>query len=93
MEWLFAGIFALFMMIWTIAFLARKLLRFRPLVASLQEQLERLAIAREQAPELDKLASALEDDPAFHMARRLELQRKARKQRREQGRRLRSRVF
>ena len=46
MEWLFAGIFALFMMIWTIAFLARKLLRFRPLVASLQEQLERLAIAR-----------------------------------------------
>jgi hypothetical protein len=93
MEWLFAGIFALVMLIWSIAFLFRKLLRLRPLVAPFQQQLELLAKASEQAPELAKLASAIEDDPAWHVARRLDLQRKVRKQRRERGRRLRFRVF
>jgi hypothetical protein len=93
MEWLFAGTFALVMFIWAVAFLVRKLLRLRPLVAPFQQQLELLAKASEQAPELVKLASAIEDDPAWHVARRLELQRKRRKQRREQGRRLRARVL
>jgi hypothetical protein len=93
MEWLFAGIFALLVFIWSIAFLVRKLLRLRPLVAPFQQQIKLLAEASQQAPELAKLASALEDEPAVHVARRLELQRKARRQRRERSRRLRSRVF
>ena len=93
MEWLFAGTFALVMFVWSVAYLVRKLLRLRPLVAPFQQQVELLARASEQAPEIAKLASAIEDDPAWHVARRLELQRKVRKQRRERGRRLRSRVF
>jgi hypothetical protein len=93
MEWLFAGLFALLMFIWSVAFLVTKLLRLRPLVAPFQQQLELLEQARNQAPEIVKLASALSDDPVLHVARRLELKRKTRKQRREQGRRLRSRVF
>jgi hypothetical protein len=93
MEWLFAGTFALVMFAWSVAFLVRKLLRLRPLVAPFQQQLELLAKASQQAPEISKPASAIEDDPAWHVARRLELQRKVRKQRRERGRRLRSRVL
>jgi hypothetical protein len=93
MEWLFAGLFALFMFIWSIAFLVRKLVRLRPLVAPFQQQLELLAKAGERVPELAKLVSALDDDPAVHISRRLELQRQARKQRRERSRRLSSRVF
>lgn len=93
MEWLFAGLFALLMFIWSIIFLIRKLLRLKPLIAPFQQQLELLAKAREQAPELAKLASALGDDPAIHLSRRMELQRKARRQRRERGRRLSFRVF
>lgn len=93
MEWLFAGTFALVMFVWSVAYLVRKLLRLRPLVAPFQQQVELLARASEQAPEIAKLASAIEDDPAWHVARRLELQRKVRKQRRERGRRLRSRVL
>lgn len=81
------------MFVWSVAYLVRKLLRLRPLVAPFQQQVELLARASEQAPEIAKLASAIEDDPAWHVARRLELQRKVRKQRRERGRRLRSRVL
>jgi hypothetical protein len=93
MEWLFAGIFALLMLIWSVVFLLGKLLKLRPLVAPFAKQLELLAKASNQAPELAKLASALGDDPAVHLARRLELQRKARKLKRERSRRLSSRSF
>jgi hypothetical protein len=93
MEWLVAGVFALVMFIWSIGFLVKKLLRLRPLIAPIQKQLELLTKAIEMAPELTKLASAIGDDPVIHVARRLELQRKARRLKRERSRRLRSRVF
>jgi hypothetical protein len=93
MEWLFAGLFALLAFTWSIVFLVRKLLRLRPLLAPFHKQLNLLAKASEQAPELIKRVSALEDDPAIHVTRRLQLQAQARKQRRERSRRLRSRVF
>jgi hypothetical protein len=89
MEWLFAGIFALLVLIWSVIFLIGKLLKLRPLVAPFAKQLELLAEASNQSPELAKLASALGDDPAIHVARRLELQRKAMKLKRERSRRLR----
>jgi hypothetical protein len=89
MEWLFAGIFALLVLIWSVIFLIGKLLKLRPLVAPFAKQLGRLAEASSQAPELAKLASALGDGPAIHVARRLELQRKAKKLKRERSRRLR----
>jgi hypothetical protein len=63
------------------------------LVGPFQQQLELLVKAIDQAPELTKLASALGDDPVIHVARRLELQRKARKLKRERSRRLRARGF
>lgn len=93
MEWLFVGIFALLMFIWSAVFLTRKLLKLRPLVAPFVEQLELLGKAKAQVPELTKLASALGDDPVIHAARRLELQRKARRLKRERSRRLRFRSF
>jgi hypothetical protein len=93
MEWLLAGIFALLMLIWSVVFLAAKLIKLRPLVAPIQEQLDLLAKATERAPELVRPASALEDDPAIHVASRLELQRRARKLKRERSRRLSSRRF
>jgi hypothetical protein len=93
MEWLLAGIFALLMLTWSIAYLARKLLRLRPLVLPFTKQLELLAEAKQQAPDIAKLASALGDDPVIHVAKRLELQKKARKLKRERSRRLRSRSF
>jgi len=93
MEWLFAGLFALSMFIWSIVFIVRKLMRLGPLVTPFQEQLALLAKASQQAPELAKLASALGDDPAIHVGRRLELQRKARKLKRERTRRLINRVL
>lgn len=81
------------MLVWSMIFLVSKLLRLKPLIAPFQQQLELLAKASKEAPELAKLASALGDDPVVHVSRRMELQRKARRQRRERGRRLRSRVF
>jgi hypothetical protein len=93
MEWLLAGIFALLMLTWSIAYLARKLLRLRPLVLPFTKQLELLAEAKQQAPDIAKLASALGDDPVIHVAKRLELQKMARKLKRERSRRLRSRSF
>ena len=93
MEWLFAGTFALLMLIWSVVFLVLKMLRLRPLVAPFVTQLEHLAKAKAQAPELVKAASALGDDPVIHQARRLELQRKARRLKRERSRRLSSRSF
>ena len=93
MEWLLAGIFAFSMLIWSAAFLARKVLRLQPLVLPFVKQLELLAKAKEQAPELAKLASALGDDPVIHVAKRMELQRKARRLKRERTRRLRFRSF
>jgi hypothetical protein len=93
MEWLVAGLFALSMFIWSIVFIVRKILRIRPLVSPFQEQLSLLAQASQKAPELAKLASALQDDPVIHVAKRLELKRRARKLKRERTRRLISRVF
>jgi len=93
MEWLVAGLFALLMLIWSVVFLVAKLLRLRPLVGPLQEQLELLSKAKQAVPELARLASALEDDPVIHVAKRLELKRKARKLKRDRGRRLSSRRF
>lgn len=93
MEWIFAGSFGALMTIWSIVFLVRKLVRLRPLIAPFLKQLELLDGVSLQAPELAKRASALGDDPVLHVARRIELQRKARSQRRERSRRLRSRVF
>jgi hypothetical protein len=93
MEWFVAGLTGFLVLIWSAVFLARKLLKLRPLVGPFQQQLELLVKAKDQAPELTKLASALGDDPVIHVARRLELQRKARKLKRERSRRLRSRGF
>ena len=93
MEWFVAGLIGFLVLIWSAVFLARKLLKLRPLVGPFQQQLELLVKAKNQAPELTKLASALGDDPVIHVARRLELQRKARKLKRDRSRRLRSRGF
>jgi hypothetical protein len=93
MEWLAVGLFALGMLIWSVLFLLKKLLRFRPIAIKLQEQAALIAEANAKAPDIAKLASALNEDPVVHVARRLELQRAARKRKADRERRLRSRVF
>lgn len=93
MEWLVAGVFALGMLIWSAFFLLKKLLRFRPIVTTLAEQLELINQANAKAPEIAKLVSALNEDPVAHVGRRLELQRAAHKRKLARERRLRSRVF
>jgi len=93
MEWLVAGLFGSLVLIWSVVFLVGKLLKLRPLVGPFQQQVQLLLEAKEQAPDLAKLASALGDDPVIHVARRLELQRSARKLKRVRSRRLRSKGF
>jgi hypothetical protein len=93
MEWLLAGGFALLMLIWSAIYLVKKLLRFRPIVLKLALQLEAISEASAKAPEVVKLMTVINDDPVLHVARRLELQRKARRLKRQRERRLSSRVF
>lgn len=81
------------MVVWSAIYLVRKLLRFRPVVVILASQLEALSVASAKAPEVAKLLSVINDDPVLHVARRLELQRRARRIKRQRERRLSSRVF
>ena len=93
MEWLVAGLFALLMLIWSVIYLLRKVLRFGPSAKVLTEQLEKLAEANAKAPEVAKALSALGDDPALHVNRRQQLLREARARKRARERRLRDRDF
>jgi hypothetical protein len=93
MEWFVAGFIAVASLVWSAVFLLRKLLRLRGPILTLAEQLQKLSEASARAPELAKLASALGDDPAIHVARRLEIKRQAGALKRQRERRLRSRVF
>jgi hypothetical protein len=93
MEWFIVAAVALASLIWSAIFLVRKLLRLRGPILTLTEQLQKLSEASSKAPELAKLASALGDDPAIHVARRLELKREASARKRQRERRLRSRDF
>jgi hypothetical protein len=93
MEWLIAGLIAVAMPVWAGLYLFRKLLKLRPLVSPVLEQLTLLARVADQVPELARRANALGDDPVIHVARRLELKRSARKLKRERSRRLSTRGF
>jgi hypothetical protein len=93
MEWIWAGGFALAMLLWSGIFLVRKLLRFGPPAKKLATQLEALHAANAKVPEIAKAVSALGDDPQVHLARRQELLREARARKRQRERRLRSRDF
>ena len=93
MEWIWAGGFALAMLLWSGIYLVRKLLRFGPPAKKLATQLEALNAANAKVPEIAKAVSALGDDPQVHAARRQELLREARARKRQRERRLRSRDF
>jgi len=93
MEWIWAGGFALAMLLWSGIYLVRKLLRFGPPAKKLATQLEALNAANAKFPEIAKAVSALGDDPQVHLARRQELLREARARKRQRERRLRSRDF
>jgi hypothetical protein len=93
MEWIWAGGFALAMLLWSGIYLVRKLLRFGPPAKKLATQLEALNAANAKVPEIAKAVSALGDDPQVHLARRQELLREARARKRQRERRLRSRDF
>lgn len=93
MEWLIAAGVAVIGLIWSGVFLMSKLLRLRGPIVELSKQLEELSAASARAPEIAKLASALGQDPAIHVARRLKLQQEAKKRKRQQERRLRARDF
>jgi hypothetical protein len=93
MEWIWAGGFALAMLLWSGIYLVRKLLRFGPPAKKLATQLEALNAANAKVPEIAKAVSALGDDPQVHIARRQELLREARARKRQRERRLRSRDF
>ena len=93
MEWIWAGGFALAMLLWSGIYLVRKVLRFGPPAKKLAIQLEALNAANAKVPEIAKAVSALGDDPQVHIARRQELLREARARKRQRERRLRSRDF
>lgn len=93
MEWFIAAGIAGLGLIWSATFLISKLLRLRGPIVELSRQLEELSAASARTPEIAKLASALGQDPAIHVARRLELQQEAKKRKRQQERRLRTRDF
>jgi len=93
MEWVLAGLFALAMLLWSVVFIARKLVRLGPPAKKLAGQLEELAAANAKAPEVAKVLSVLGDDPQIHIARRNQLLREARARKRQRERRLRSRDF
>ena len=88
-----AGVFALVMLVWSLVFIIRKLVRLGPPAKKLANQLEELAAAKAKVPEIAKALSALGDDPQIHIARRQQLLREARARKRQRERRLRSRDF
>lgn len=92
MEWFIAGLVSLLVLSFAILRLIPKLMRFGPPIAKLTKQLEVLSRAQEAIPELAKMASALQDDPAIHELRRRQLLRAASKRKRTRERRLISRV-
>lgn len=93
MEWLFASVFALAMLVFSAIFLLRKVLRLGPPAKELAMQLAKLAEANAKAPQIAKVLSALGDNPADHVARRQQLLREARARKRQRERRLRDRDF
>jgi len=93
MEWLIVALFGFLVLIWSVLYLFRKLLKLRPLADLFQLQLDLLLQAKQLVPELAKPASAIGDDPVIHVAWRLEHKRKARRLKRERSRRLRTRGF
>ena len=88
-----AGVFALVMLVWSLVFMIRKLVRLGPPAKKLANQFEELAAAKAKVPEIAKALSALGDDPQIHIARRQQLLREARARKRQRERRLRSRDF
>lgn len=93
MEWVWAGGFAIAMLLWSGIYLLRKLLKFGPSAKKLASQIEALNAANAKIPEITKVLSALGDDPQIHLARRQQLLREARERKRQRERRLRSRDF
>jgi hypothetical protein len=91
MEWILAGVFALVIVVWSLVFIIRKLVRLGPPAKKLASQLEELAAANAKVPEIAKALSALGDDPQIHIARRQQLLREARARKRQRERRLRHR--
>lgn len=93
MEWVWAGGFAIAMLLWSGIYLLRKLLKFGPSAKKLASQIEALNATNAKIPEITKVLSALGDDPQIHLARRQQLLREARERKRQRERRLRSRDF
>jgi hypothetical protein len=93
MEWIWAGAFALTMLLWSGVYLIRKLVKFGPPAKKLATQLEALNAANAKVPEIAKVLSVLGDDPAVHIARRQQVLREARERKRQRERRLRARDF
>ena len=93
MEWIWAGAFAVAMLLWSGVYLIRKLVKFGPPAKKLATQLEALNAANAKVPEIARVLSALGDDPAAHIARRQQVLREARERKRQRERRLRSRDF
>jgi hypothetical protein len=93
MEWIWAGGFALAMLLWSGIYLIRKLLKFGPPAKKLATQLEALNAANAKVPEIAKVLSSLGDDPEIHRTRRQQLLREARERKRQRERRLRARDF
>lgn len=93
MEWIFAWIFALAMLVWSGIFLLGKILKFGPPAKKLAQQLEILNAASSKVPQLAKVLSALGDDPGVHVSRRQQLLRQARARKRQRERRLSTRDF
>lgn len=93
MEWIIATAVAIVIFASSALILIQKLKRFVKPLAKLSDQLSKLEEARVKLPEITKQLSALGDDPAVHVARRLALKKAENEKKQERQRRLRSRVF
>lgn len=93
MEWIIASAIALVVIVSSAVILLHKLKRLVKPLTKLSEQLLKLEEARVKIPEITKQLSALGDDPAVHVARRLALKKAQNEKKQERQRRLRSRVF
>lgn len=93
MEWIIATAVAIVIFASSALILIQKLKRFVKPLTNLSDQLSKLEEARVKIPEITKQLSALGDDPAVHVARRLALKKAENEKKQERQRRLRSRVF
>ncbi len=93
MEWIIATAIAVVIFASSVLILIQKLKRFVKPLTKLSELLSKLEEARVKIPEITKQLSALGDDPAVHVARRLAFKKAENQKKQERQRRLRSRVF